>query len=214
MQLTGRKANFLGDSITQGHGTSAPEHIYLNVLKERCGLACARNYGIGGTTIAASVDREKCPDFGPPFVERYQQMEDDADLIVVFGGANDFGHGDAPMGKSDDRDLHTFHGALNLLMEGLIEKYPLADIVFMTPLQNIGETQPSALTGCRLEEYARAIQSAGRRFAIPVLDLYGTSGLCAHLESVRKLFLPDGLHPNDAGHLKIAARLQGFLESL
>ena len=33
MELTGKKALFLGDSITEGVGTSAPEHIYLNVLK-------------------------------------------------------------------------------------------------------------------------------------------------------------------------------------
>lgn len=214
MQLTGKKVNFLGDSITQGHGTSASEHIYLNVLEKRCGFACVRNYGIGGTRIAPVTDRQKCPDFGPSFVERYQQMDDDADLIVVFGGTNDFGHGDAPMGDPADRDIHTFYGALNLLMEGLIEKYPQADIVFMTPLQRSECEQPGQFSGYRLVEYADAIMKTGRRFAIPVLDLYGTSGICAQLEPVCKLFMPDGLHPNDAGHLKIASRLQGFLECL
>ena len=29
-----------------------------------------------------------------------------------------------------------------------------------------------------------------------------------------KKYLPDGLHPSDAGNAKIAARLQAFLESL
>ena len=42
MELHGIKANFLGDSITEGVGTSSPEHIFFNVLKEKCGLKEAR----------------------------------------------------------------------------------------------------------------------------------------------------------------------------
>ena len=52
MQLKGLKANFLGDSITEGVGTSAPEHIYLNVLQRSCAFSLVRNYGISGTRIA------------------------------------------------------------------------------------------------------------------------------------------------------------------
>ena len=43
MVLTNKKINFLGDSITEGVGTSAPENIYLNVIKAECNLAEARN---------------------------------------------------------------------------------------------------------------------------------------------------------------------------
>ena len=97
MELKGLKANFLGDSITEGVGTSSSEHIYLNVLKESCGLAEARNYGIGGTRLARELtntwaknndDKNMC--------ERSLHMDPDADLIVLFGGSNDFGHGTAP----------------------------------------------------------------------------------------------------------------------
>ena len=52
MQLKGLKVNFLGDSITEGVGTSAPEHIYLNVLQRSCAFSLVRNYGISGTRIA------------------------------------------------------------------------------------------------------------------------------------------------------------------
>ena len=47
MQLKGIKANFLGDSITEGVGVPSPEFAYWNVLKEKFGLAEARGYGIG-----------------------------------------------------------------------------------------------------------------------------------------------------------------------
>ena len=39
MELTAKKINFLGDSITEGVGTSSKANIYLNLLKEECQLA-------------------------------------------------------------------------------------------------------------------------------------------------------------------------------
>ena len=53
MELKNKKINFLGDSITQGVGTTEDKYIYLNVMKNECGLAAARNYGISGTRIAS-----------------------------------------------------------------------------------------------------------------------------------------------------------------
>ena len=51
MELKRKKINFLGDSITEGHGTSAPENIFLNRLSRATG-ATANNYGISGSRIA------------------------------------------------------------------------------------------------------------------------------------------------------------------
>ena len=49
MELQNKKINFLGDSITQGVGTSGKEKIFLNLLKESAGLSTVRNYGISAT---------------------------------------------------------------------------------------------------------------------------------------------------------------------
>ncbi len=38
-------------------------------------------------------------------------MDNDADIIIVFGGTNDFGNGDAPFGEMSDRTPYTFYGA-------------------------------------------------------------------------------------------------------
>ena len=51
MELKGTKINFLGDSITEGHGASSIDHVYWKLLEERDGVI-ARGYGIGGTRIA------------------------------------------------------------------------------------------------------------------------------------------------------------------
>ena len=42
MELQGKKILFLGDSITEGHGTSAPEHIYWNVVEQLTGAKIGR----------------------------------------------------------------------------------------------------------------------------------------------------------------------------
>ena len=52
MELTGKKAVFLGDSITQGVGTSDEEYIYLNLLANKAGLCEVKNFGISGTRFA------------------------------------------------------------------------------------------------------------------------------------------------------------------
>lgn len=66
-------------------------------------------------------------------------MEPEADVIVVFGGTNDFGHGDAPLGTMSDRTPYTFYGACHVLIRKLLERYPEAELVFMTPLHRYVE---------------------------------------------------------------------------
>ena len=125
MELKGKKINFLGDSITEGVGASEEQFMYPNVIAAECGLAAARNYGISGTRIARQDDEEN---FGNPFCDRYLTMDDDADMVVVFGGTNDYGHGRAPFGSFDDRTGDTYYGAWHVLLRGLLEKYPDSQI--------------------------------------------------------------------------------------
>lgn len=93
MELKGKKINFLGDSITEGAGTSCEAARFTCVLKDIAGLSEIRNYGIGGTRIARqqTVTNEKHDK--NDYCGRFQSMDDDADIIVVFGGTNDYGHG-------------------------------------------------------------------------------------------------------------------------
>ena len=46
------------------------------------------------------------------------------------------------------------------------------------------------------------------------MDLYAVSNLNPELPIIKETFMPDGLHPNDAGHSRIASRLEGFLNAL
>ena len=205
MELKGLKIAFLGDSITEGVGASTPDKIYHQVLKERAGLKAAVNYGIRGTRIARQSIPSDEPSFDKHFITRVPEMDEDEDAIVVFGGINDFGHGDAPLGKFEDRCVHTFYGALHMLMQKLIGKYPEKPIIFMTPLHRVGELIPSVKPDreCQLSDYVRAICEVAGYYSVPVLNLYAVSGMSPNVEVQQQLYFPDGLHPSDKGHERI-----------
>ena len=73
------------------------------------------------------------------FADGFPEMNPDADIIVVFGGTNDHGHGDAPMGTETDRTPDTFIGACHFLFSRLPNQFPGAIIVVLTPLHRMGE---------------------------------------------------------------------------
>lgn len=216
MELTNLKINFLGDSITEGVGASAPEFVFHQVLKRSCDLKEARNYGISGSRIARQIHPSADTRMEQDFCLRASQMDPDADVIVVFGGTNDSGHGDAPFGTFSDRTPYTFYGACHCMMETLINCYPGKPIVIMTPLHRENEDSyaseiPKNKT---LQDYVNAIREVAEYYALPVLDLYATSGIQPRVPVLKEMFCPDGLHPSDAGNAKIAHMLEQFLKNL
>jgi len=221
MILNGLTINFLGDSITEGIGTSSEEYIYHAVLKRTANLKLARNYGISTTRYALQKGTEWRPKDNyadiNSFCERYADMED-ADVVVVFGGTNDYGHGDAPLGSFSDRTPDTFYGACHYLYSGLVKKYLGKTIVIMTPLHRVAETKNTGSVKQygygTLRDYVQIIREVAEYYSIPVLDLYSISGLQPEIKEIQDTYMPDGVHPNDNGHAVIANKLKAFLETL
>ena len=217
MELKGTKINFLGDSITEGAGTSSHDKMYTMLIEREYGAIC-QNYGIGGTRIARQKNASAEEKFDRDFVSRVPEMDADADIVVVFGGTNDFGHGDAPIGTMSDRTPYTFYGALHCLYTALIEKYPGVPIAVLTPLHRITEDIPTgdnkpAPVGT-LKEYVNIIREVAEYYSLPVLDLFKESGLQPKIPIIQQKYVPDGLHPNDAGNEILAHKIAHFLEML
>ncbi len=208
MNLEGIVVNFLGDSITEGVGTSDKTRIYHALLAKKYGFT-ARNYGISGTRIADQYN-ETSPELDEnEFSLRYIKMDDEADLVVVFGGTNDFGHGNALLGNFTDRTRETFYGAYHILLEGLINKYPTARIVVMTPLHRSDEDSTNGDGSKKegsapLSVYVDVIKEIAAYYSIPVIDLWSISGIQPCVQVMKEKYCPDGLHPNDAGHARLA----------
>jgi lysophospholipase L1-like esterase len=216
MNIKGFKVNFLGDSITYGHGTSAPDKVFWRLLAARTGLE-AKGYGVSGTRLARQKPHDPPLIDDDDFNQRALRMDKDADIVCVFGGTNDFGHGKAPIGEFNDTDPCTFYGALNTLYTYLITTYPHAFIFVMTPLHRSHEEEASFNTknpdSLPLVEYVRIIRQMAERYSIPVLDLFEHSGIYPTVRPVRDAYMPDGLHPNDLGHVKLAGLVEQFLRN-
>lgn len=213
MELDGKKINFMGDSITEGYGASGKDRIFSSLIAVDTGAVC-RNYGIAGTRISRQRKPSADPDWDRDFCSRVTEMDADADIVIVLGGTNDFGHGDAPFGSFEDKTSDTFRGALNVLYTSLIERYPGKIIVIATPLHRCDEEWRRPDSGADLRAYVGAIRKAAEYYSLPVLDLWAMSGLQPNLPVIQEKFMPDKLHPNDAGHRIIADRIIGCLKML
>ena len=209
MELKGKKINFLGDSITEGVGASEYARCYLEQFAAATGAIC-RNYGISGTRIAKRRVPYDIPEFDRYYASRVPEMDPDADIVVVFGGTNDYGHGDAPLGEMNDRTIWTYYGALHVLFTALIEKYPAAQIVVLTPLHRDDEEKRTPT----LKPFVDATRQVAEFYSLPVLDLWANYGIQPRIPVMKNMYVPDGLHPNDAGHAILANKLRAFLEQL
>lgn len=217
MNLKGKKVFFLGDSITQGLGASTYDKSFVPMFAELSD-AEVKNYGVCGTRIARQRIKFGCDQWNRDFLERADEMEPDADIVIVFGGTNDFGHGDAKIGDFNSRSEYTFYGAMHCLCEKLLNKYPDAEIVFITPLHRLGEEIPLKENGIpnevSLSGYVSIIKEVAGYYGLPVLDLFSISGIQPSVEIIKKEYMPDGLHPSDKGARRIAERLYDFLRTL
>ncbi len=217
MDIRNKKILFLGDSITEGYGPQDIENVYWKRLERETGCISV-GYGISGTRIARQQKPSPNPREDMYFRSRVAEMEEGADVVVIFGGTNDYGHGDAAIGSFDDRTDDTFYGALHNLYSDLITKYPTAQLVVMTPLHRLMENRVYNELGVRcvgcLQDYVDIIRQVAGYYGIPVLDLHRVSGLQPKVPTLQEQYMPDGLHPNDAGHALICSRLKGFLETL
>ena len=219
MELKNKKIAFLGDSITEGCGTSSIEHVFWNVIAQRTGAQCF-GYGIGGTRIAPQRFMiTENPYETLYFASRVDDMIPDADIVVVFGGTNDYGHGDAALGQYSDRTNDTFYGAYHLLLEKLIHRYPNAQLVVMTPLHRTDDdTRIYNERGLRLNgplsAYVQAIREVAECYGVAVVDLYRDCGIQPNHPVHKDRYAPDGLHPNDAGHLLVAQCVLNVLKAL
>ncbi len=224
MELKGKIINFLGDSITEGVGVTDIENCrYDNRLKRMYGLFGVNNYGISGTRLAHQSAPSDKPRYDLCFCGRIYDLDKRADIIVVYGGVNDYIHGDAPIGTPDDRTPATFSGGVDFLMRNIPIENPNAKLVFMTPARECIDGCTDELPSPRpmkradalpLVEYVNIIKKKGEELGIPVLDLYHTLGINANIPEECEKYTADALHFNDAGHEFIAKRLGEFLLSL
>ncbi len=204
--------NFLGDSITAGAGAGVPEEMYTYLVCKHFG-AQENNFGVGGTRIAKKRVPSKNVTEDETFLERAKGMPSDVDFTFVFGGTNDYGHGDAPLGQLGDQTNDTFYGAVWELCQYLLGRFPRERLCFILPLHRVNEDNPYGEFSCKpvpsgtLPEYVQAIVRTLEQLRIEWLDF----GDIFSLDRLDALTV-DGLHPNPEGYQLLADGLCQYLE--
>ena len=209
------KVIFLGDSITEGVGASCEETRYVNVFQKISGAEVG-NFGVSGTRIARQTTPTACRTFDYDFQMRAEVMDKDADMVFVFGGTNDYGHGDAPVGEENDTSPYTFYGGLNNLTDKLTKIYGKEKINFILPLRRFDEESVYGqgnrkFPTLNLKGYVDIIRSFCEKRGIGYIDLYN-HGFPAPLTNTGDEYTVDGLHPNDKGHALVAERIKEYVD--
>ena len=208
-----KKITILGDSITYGYdGTNASlvEKPYPWIIQDLIGVP-VYNYGMSGSTIGGGGSSTSVTGSTPMNI-RYADMVY-ADYVLVLGGVNDYTASVVPLGTKGDTTNQTFYGALKILIEGLITKYPTSKIGFMTPLRKENDTTPN-VAGFTLKQYRDAIIDMCEDYCIPVLDLYTKGGCHPNIGAWKSANLPDGLHPNQTYYRRLALQIAQFIQSI
>lgn len=115
----------------------------------------------------------------------------------------------------------TFCGSINMVLSYLKYRFPKQQIIIFTPIHRgfaqFGDrnVQPdesySNGVGKYIDDYVDALCRAGKLWSVPVIDYFGVSGLFPVMDSHDDYVAnksTDRLHPNDAGHYRLARTAQ------
>ena len=138
------------------------------------------------------------------FISRMEGITNkgDYDLVIVFGGINDYIRGIPLGGESGQTDITTyFKPAVDYFFNYLINNFTQARICVLTPLRTSNTTPNSA--GNKQEVYADYIREVAQSYCLPILDLTVESGFCPFVPAFKNRWTlipsgytdPDGVHP-------------------
>ena len=236
-QWNGARVAFLGDSITDAAQIGTKNDVYWNLMSDILGTI-PYVYGINGHKMnqiigqATKLENDHGQDvdaivvfvgtndyndslpLGEFFTYSDEQVEVDGHEIVT------------RRHREVVYDDATFCGRTNSVLRWLKSHYPKKQIILFTPLHRgyatFGDNniQPdenySNACGNFIDDYVNAIKRAGEIWSVPVIDLFSNSGLYPLLEEDDQFFRDketDHLHPNTAGHTRLANVISYMLQS-
>jgi len=106
------------------------EHTWWHLLAKRCNLDLIMNESYSGSRISRTGLRP----LSSCFQDEKRQSRLCGDLIIVFGGTNDWGQADLPVTKE------VFIQAYEQLVAAMLERHSASKLYFCTPLQRTDRT--------------------------------------------------------------------------
>lgn len=196
--LSGKRIGVIGDSYVRNHKEPV-EYTWHYKFAQKYNMEY-HNFGRNGNCIA--YDRAR---FGEAMYKRYISMPDSLDYIVVIAGHNDAAMLDSMGG------IEVFKEKMNVLCNGLVNKYPSAKIFFFT--RWITED----FAGSNSEKVVDTMIDICGDYSIPIFDAARKGGIYTYNKDFRKLYFQsskndtDRAHLNAKGHDRFLKRAESFI---
>ena len=209
-KFDGEKLLIFGDGISYGNGASKlGTTSYASILKHEYGFT-VQNNSINEATVGNYGD-SLCTNKSILTQISQCSLNDRCKYAIIFAGTEDWKQAKGDIGKINDFGDTTFYGAMNKSIRLLFDYVPGIKILLVTPLFR-SRQDPGDNMNCDdypvnyiyLKEYSDAIINIGKKYHLPVLDLFNN---CCINKYNSSYYLADGLYPNDIGHKLIADQI-------
>lgn len=214
----GKKVLVMGDSISADYYGDYTK--WVTVLKNQGYFpADTLNDSIHATGFVARYNNEP-----NDFLTRIEAVadKDTYDLVVIFGGINDFLSGNGvPLGEKGGDKAIQFKPAVDYFFDYLVNNFAQARIAVLSPLRT-HRIYPN-VTGHKYTDYTDYIKEVANYYCLPVLNLTEESGFCPHVSAFSNKWTftgydggngvtGDGVHPNAEYEEKhLAPMIKNFL---
>ena len=208
--LHGKNITATGDSIT----ASSASGVDWNYVKQIADKHCMNyeNKAIWGAVIPKGITANGT--VLPSVLDTIDSMREDADIIVLSGGVNDFCYiqsGEEPLGEitagyGSVFDESTYCGAFESMLKKSIFKWMGKKIVFVIEHKMIGT---HSMVGLEIESvYLPKTIAMLEKWGIPYVDLYNGIPALGLIPELRDTYtwdadgdgVGDGWHPNKEGY--------------
>lgn len=208
IDFSNKKIACLGDSITYGVGGSddgeGGKINYGYFLEEILNAKEVTTYGEGGMPLGDGYTDGS-------LINRFENIPKDTDIVIVFGGVNDFFIGKEYFGDMETKEDNTYCGSVNEMMQEMTVDYPKSDIFFVTTYKNSME-QVEKFDG-NLNDYMEVQRNLAEEYNINIIELYATGFMDMNIPEIKNLLGYDSIHPNDAGSMVLAQHFAAELIS-
>lgn len=216
--LTNKRWLALGDSITN-HAAS-----YANQLAARHNATLTK-FTMDGTWVhdGTMVGIPRVLSTAISTAEFDTTVKDKVfDVITIACGVNDRfddfdgnGVGFGKIGVMSDRSTDTFYGALHTIITTLRNRYPFTRIGYITQIQAAWQPYMRGDMSTLAYRKTQAILDVCNYYGVPVwigCEQFGFNPRDSQI--LLDALMPDGLHPNFAGHTWYANRVEDFILNL
>ena len=211
------KVLVIGDSISADAYGNYPK--WVTVLKNQLFLPDDTNNSSQHATGFVARYNNQANDF----ITRLEAISNPSqyDLVVVFGGINDYIQ-NIPMGSESGTDYTvSFKPAVNKFFDYLIQNFTQARLCVLLPLRTYQTWANSE--GNYQQDYSDYIKKVAKSYCLPILNLTEDSGFCPFISTFSDMWTlqpegyqsHDGTHPNEEYEEKyLAPMIKGFLQGL